>query len=636
VTRGRFQRLFVRLGGIGPSGRALAVFAVFGLVATGLFGLPALTRLSSVYVGTGGSDQNLFAWSLVWWPHALRSGQNPFHADVLWAPDGVNLAWVTAVPGPSLLASPLTDVFGPIASLNLLLLAAPALAGWAAYLVCRQVTGTFWPSVAGGYMFGFSTYLVAKVLGHLNLALVFLVPLALYLVLRRLNRTMGRVPFLLLLTATLVGQFSISTEVFATMTVFGGTALVGAYLFGSGRVRADLPRTAALILIAYLAAGLVVSPYLYLALTDIPSAPIRDLDKASSDLLSFAVPRAFTFLGGETLRPFTTRFTAPARGDTAYLGLPLLALLLLFAVEGRRSRTTWAILSFVGVAAVASLGPTLHVGGRPLFPLPWTAVEGLPLINKALPDRFTMYVWLAVAVVVAMWLAAPGRRTPLFRWALVLLAAIAIAPRAHSPPDRRQASIPPFFRGGLYERYLRRGDLVLIIPYGTAGRAADMLWQATTDMHFSMVGGHVGFVPSSYEGLVVLRFHQGRPELVDAGALAAFLSSHRVAAVLVTAEERGRWRGLLSTLGVPSVSVGGMVVYPLAGRSPDGAGRMDRAVPPVPGTCVRRRRGTMVAGPIRTSRRHEPGSRCSPPAARPEPGLGRTRPPGTRTQGLPR
>jgi uncharacterized membrane protein len=127
-----------------------------------LFGLPALTRLSSVYVGTGGADQNLFAWSLVWWPHALRSGQNPFHADVLWAPDGVNLAWVTAVPGPSLLVSPLTAVFGPVASLNVLLLAAPALAGWAAYLACRQVTGTFWPSVAGGYMFGFSTYLVAQ------------------------------------------------------------------------------------------------------------------------------------------------------------------------------------------------------------------------------------------------------------------------------------------------------------------------------------------------------------------------------------------------------------------------------------------------------------------------------------------
>jgi hypothetical protein len=50
----------------------------------------------------------------------------------VWAPTGVNAAWVTAVPGPALLLAPFTLAFGPIFSENLLFLLAPALGGWAA------------------------------------------------------------------------------------------------------------------------------------------------------------------------------------------------------------------------------------------------------------------------------------------------------------------------------------------------------------------------------------------------------------------------------------------------------------------------------------------------------------------------
>ena len=61
----------------------------------------------------------------------------------------------------------------------------PALAAWTAFLLCRRLTeGAFWPSLAGGYLFGFSSYLMAAELTHVHTAAVFLVPVAALLVVR--------------------------------------------------------------------------------------------------------------------------------------------------------------------------------------------------------------------------------------------------------------------------------------------------------------------------------------------------------------------------------------------------------------------------------------------------------------------
>ena len=59
-----------------------------------------------------GTDSNIFIWSFGWWPHALLHGENPVFTHAIWAPDGVNLSWVTSVPGLALLFAPLTLVAG--------------------------------------------------------------------------------------------------------------------------------------------------------------------------------------------------------------------------------------------------------------------------------------------------------------------------------------------------------------------------------------------------------------------------------------------------------------------------------------------------------------------------------------------
>jgi hypothetical protein len=560
--RKRLIRLAGRVRSMRPAGQGLVAFVAYFGIAFGVYALPVVTRFSSAFVATGRNDPKIFLWSLAWWPKAIVEGQNPLFTDALWAPAGVDLSWVTTIPGPSILMWPITEAFGPLVSLNLLHLLAPPLAAWAAFLVCRQATGAFWPSLAGGYFFGFSTFLLNHQAGHPNLVLVFPVALAVYLVVRYARGTLGPLTFLFSLTAVLVGLFSIFTELFATLAVFGGLALLGTFVLGPAHLRGPLLRAAGLIAAAYGLATLLVAPFLIHALGNLPSEPIRSLQKASIDLLGFALPGYTTLIGGNEFRPITDAFTAPPAGNGAYLSLALIFLLIHFAVTRWRARSTWLLLSFVVLTAVAALGPVLHVRGRESIPLPWALVEPIPLIHNALPDRFTMYMWLGVAVIVAVWLAA--RQRSWFRWGVVVLGASLIFPDLSELPYHQEAPVPAFFEDGAYRRYIEPNEVVLIIPYGRGkGLSIDMMWQAETEMYFRLPSGNVGFVPKQYRGRAVRCLRRDLPQFLGVEELMGFLEQHRIRTVVMADEYGARYGPLLSELGVPPVEVGGVSVYNL-------------------------------------------------------------------------
>src|SRR5262249_13940520 len=153
---------------------AFVLYAAIGIVFFGLHVLPDITRTCVCL--QGGTDPSFFMWDLEWWPHALLHGMNPFLSNAVFAPDGVDLGGQTAAPGAALVVAPITLLFGPIASYNVLMLLAPVLAAFFAFLLCRYVTGRFVASLFGGYVFGFSTYMLGQLLGHLHLVLVFPIP----------------------------------------------------------------------------------------------------------------------------------------------------------------------------------------------------------------------------------------------------------------------------------------------------------------------------------------------------------------------------------------------------------------------------------------------------------------------------
>src|SRR5207237_5103726 len=100
----------------------------------------------------------------------------------------------------SLLATPITLLGGPALAVAVVAILSCPLSALGAYLLCRRVTDRLWPSVIGGYVFGFSTYAIGHIGSQVNLETVFCVPLCVYLVMLRLSRVLGACDLVALLT----------------------------------------------------------------------------------------------------------------------------------------------------------------------------------------------------------------------------------------------------------------------------------------------------------------------------------------------------------------------------------------------------------------------------------------------------
>src|SRR5437868_8822568 len=158
-----------------------------------------------------GPDPEIFVWSFAWWQRALAAGENPFVSHAVYASDGINLAWATTVPGLAVPFAPLTSLVGPVASYNVAALLLPAFAAWTAFLLCRYLTGSLWASLAGGYLFGFSSYMLAEVdAGHLNFTSVFLLPLVALALLQYVDGHIGGRALALRFGVLLGWQFALS------------------------------------------------------------------------------------------------------------------------------------------------------------------------------------------------------------------------------------------------------------------------------------------------------------------------------------------------------------------------------------------------------------------------------------------
>ena len=398
---------------------------------------------------------------------------------------------------------------------------------------------------------------------HLNLSLVFPVPLAVLLVVLRLQGKLGPLAFAAALGGVLVLLFSFSPEVFLTTTLFGGIALLLAMWFGRAR-RRDVVALAPWVLAAYVVAGAMVSPYLFYLFKS--PLPVRAGWPAthSTDLLNLFLPTRTTLIGHDVFSARTSAFTAGLAEEGAYLG-PLLLIVAWFGATQWRTVAGRVLLASAGIVVLLSLGPTLHVGGSESVPLPWTLATQAGLLQAALPSRFMLFAWLAVAIMAALWLAARGRR-PWMRWAIAALCAIVLLPNLAAPLWRASDRAPAFFRDGSAARYLSLRTNTLVIPFG--GRGLSMIWHTESGLSFPIVGGYVNreTAPWYLRWRVVRTFLNGRIVPDYARALRAFLIGERVGAIVVADHTAGPWGRLFGSLGVRPIHVGGVTLY----RAPPG------------------------------------------------------------------
>jgi hypothetical protein len=543
------------------SGVALAAYAGISVL---YFGLRVASHPGRELIGTG-VDPEIFIWSLAWWPHAVLHGQNPIVSHVIWSPVGANLAWASSIPGLALLAAPLTLLAGPTASYNVLAVLLPALAAWTAFVLCRHLTGSFWASLTGGYLFGFSSYMLGQTEGHMHMTSVCLVPLVALVLLRYVEESLSGRRLVLSLGVLLALQISFSTEVFFTLTLATVAALAVAFAI----VPAARPRLRCLpgpLAGAYAVAAVLTSPLLAYALLHFQGSINKPSD-FPADLLNIVVPTQLTWANLGWARTISGHFRSNPAEAGAYLGLPVLAIVGWFAWAQRRRPAARFLVAALALGMFVELGTQLEINGHRYAMLPWHLIARLPAFDNTLPVRFSMYVALAAAVAVALW-ASSGAVPLLVRIPLTALAAVAIVPDLrlgvwHELPVR-----PSFFTAGTYRACFQPDENVMMLPFPSAGDA--MLWQAEAGFGFRMANGNLS--PSPPSGVpdrgYVLDLIADNPQ-DDWRPLIQWARVQHVTTIVVDARRSVPWTTLLAPVTHPT-ELGGVYLYSLraGGRSP--------------------------------------------------------------------
>ena len=236
--------------------------------------------------------------------------------------------------------------------------------------------------------------------------------------------------------------------------------------------------------------AVAAAPFLYFVMQNRAEVPsqIHDPEVFSHDPLSYLIP--YEVAPGRTL--YWTAFAhlrayRDNGGDDAYLGLPLILILILQLRELRRRPYLKPLLLSLLAIVILSLGPTLRVANVVTsLSLPWGLALPLPLISQALPNRFSMYVALAAGLTAALWLAAAScRRERAGRYMLAVLACLCLIPNPAMVRQWTPLPLEPFFEPQNVTAFIEKDANVIILPYLGPG----LLWQWQSGMRFTQSGG---------------------------------------------------------------------------------------------------------------------------------------------------
>jgi hypothetical protein len=162
----------------GPVRTHLAVLIAY-LVAGGLFAFPRGTYWAR-HLLPDTRDAGSYTWGFWWMLHCVEHLQDPWHTTNITAPVGVQLGYHALMPLEGVLMIPVTAIFGPAASYNLLCAVMPGLLCYAMYRLARLWLPTQFGAIVTGAFFGLSSMMVWRSWYHLNIAVgIIFIPIAL-------------------------------------------------------------------------------------------------------------------------------------------------------------------------------------------------------------------------------------------------------------------------------------------------------------------------------------------------------------------------------------------------------------------------------------------------------------------------
>src|ERR1039458_3124043 len=433
------------------------------------------------------SDTSLFTWFFEWPLVAISHGHNPFYSSAMFHPQGINLLSNTSVTSWSFLLLPVTALFGPVASLNVALVLAPAVTGTVTMWVAQRWVRSSLAAFVAGALYAFSPLVLFQAAGaHLMVTFLAVPPLVLACLDELFwRRRHAPVKVGAALGGLLVLQFFSGTELLVMLLV---ATAVGLCVLGVAALVTD--RDAALVSIRAAAPGLLTAALVCVVVLALPAfyalfGPGHyvgtiwpGIHPAQASLRTFVVAVPGTILWWV---PHWGRFMRPT-----YLGPPLIAAFIAGAVLFRSDRRLRATI--VLTAAVAWLA----LGERYVFAA-WHYAHRLPILENVMNERFSALLFLPAGLAVALVLDdAPRWRSGLVGAVIAVVVGVAcvtpfVVNAAHGLPYSASKVWEPLW----YERNadsLPSGQVILGFPFFNT--SADLLSvQALPSMHYAIVGG---------------------------------------------------------------------------------------------------------------------------------------------------
>lgn len=410
VSHQFINRLFL------PAGLYLVLFFFFSPHLLGRFS-------THIFADDGDGLQNV--WNMWWVKKAVTElGHHPWRTEFLHYPSGTSLLGQTMNPFNGFTGIILQRFLTLVQAYNAMVVFSFVAGGWTSFLLCLELTGSYWGSLAGGSAFTFSSYHFMHAQGHMQLVSLEWLPLFLLVWHRFIEKPSHRL--------ALGASAALFLVILCDYYYFLYSMMTGVLLLAWNRRKAPQKFLAELrpsrsgsswllfIATTLLTSGILVGALLHQNRVD-PLLGAHSANDYSMDLLAPFVP-SYHWVFHDLTAPIWSKWTGNGNETSVYLGWTALILSLygVFVVK-RDELLTRRLMPWVSMGLIffiLSFGPWLHVSGHEFasgirfsilgrawhpFTLPYSYLVSLlpPLRLSGAPVRMMIMVQLNLAILVS-------------------------------------------------------------------------------------------------------------------------------------------------------------------------------------------------------------------------------------------